>query len=382
MASFRGYPCSPELAEWLTWYERVLLFKGVIRFNLDVFQLKGTYYKSAGVHEDGYAFDIAQMDDVSLEVADEMGAFSWPRTRAQGFTPHQHGGLYGIPGMNAGLAGQGRDRKNGWNGLVGKHRARDPRPVSGRDWKQGIAWAKALLAKEAVVTPKPADVIDLANYKLTKDNGKEVKQPALDDYSDAGFHVTESGDGVAFRAKCGGGTTPNSTHTRYELREMANRGLNLASWDNRRGTHEQKATYRVTHLPKNKPEAVCMQIHDPDDDVVMVRLVGDPKNPLGPIKVYAEWSKGKGKGSVKELLGTVRLGKKFYVRIVADEDGIRVRLQVSGSSVVTERKRAWVRTRLYFKAGVYNQSDTEHDRADDYAELVIYKDSLKVRHAA
>lgn len=151
--NFRGYPCSDELAEWLTWYQRVCLDEGVIKKNLDVYQLQGTYTKSGNTHIDGYAFDIAQCDGDALWIADQMGSFSWRRTPKQGFIYHQHGGLYGIPKMNAALAGQGRDRKAGWNGLVGRSRARDRRPVSGRTWDQGVRWAKERLGEKVEHKP-------------------------------------------------------------------------------------------------------------------------------------------------------------------------------------------------------------------------------------
>lgn len=349
------------------------------RLGYELSIVQGSYNKgvgaSAGTHDGAGVIDLKPWDwQNKVRVLRELGFAAWYRPYRKGVWPaHIHAVLLGNEKASPLAKQQMTAYRNGRDGLAG----------NGRDtfWRPNPI--KDAAYKTAAPTPaakKPADVIDIASYKLTKDDGKEVKQPALDDYSDARFHVTASGDGVAFRARCGGGTTPNSTHTRCELREMANRGLNLASWDNRRGTHEQQAAYRIEHLPKNKPEAVVAQIHDKSDDVVMVRAVGDPRNPLGPIKVYAEWSKGKGKGSTKELLGQVRLDQKFYVRIVADKAGIRVRFQVSGTTKVTERKRSTARAGLYFKAGCYNQSDTEHDKATDYAEIVIYKDSLKVRH--
>lgn len=145
MASFRGYPCCSCLAKWLPAYEKELLRRGVIRFNLDVFQLIGGAKASAGTHSQGGAFDIAQFSDEALWVARQMGADAdWHRSRAQGFMPHAHGVLRGCP--HNGPARYQIDAVDrgynglGWKGLGGRDDG--PRPLSGRTWKQGIAWAK------------------------------------------------------------------------------------------------------------------------------------------------------------------------------------------------------------------------------------------------
>lgn len=354
MAYFRGYPCSPELAEWLTWYERVLLHFGVIQFCIDVFQLKGTYYKSAGVHEDGYAFDIAQMGSVALDVADQMGAFSWPRTRAQGFKPHQHGGLYGIKDMNAGLAGQGRDRKNGWNGLVGRHRKRDPRPVSGRDWKQGIAWAKALLAKEATVYP--ADIFG-KNWKLTvpadgPDAGStadEVKQPALATYESLWCRVNSGGDSVVFTVHHGAPTTPGSKNPRSELREMTNQGLNLAKWDGRTGKHRMEVELSINRLTKVKPHTVLAQIHDGSDDITTLRAEG--VKGTDRIKMWLT----RGDNSHAHYLGEVKLTQRF--RFAFDVAAGKVRFDWNGGRVSGFTVPAAAAS--FFKVGAYLQSNPD-----------------------
>jgi hypothetical protein len=47
-----------------------------------------------------------------------------------------------------------------------------------------------------------------------------------------------------------------------------------ASWSNESGTHTMRLRQAVTKLPEAKPHVVTAQIHDEDDDVVMVRLEG------------------------------------------------------------------------------------------------------------
>ena len=146
MASFRGYPCCSCLAKWLPAYEKELLRRGVIRFNLDVFQLIGGAKASAGTHSNGGAFDIGQMSDETILVARQMGAdATWARTRAQGFSlPHTHGVLRGCR-HNKPARYQIAAVDAGFNGLgLGGRAGEDdgPRPLSKRSWRAGIRWAK------------------------------------------------------------------------------------------------------------------------------------------------------------------------------------------------------------------------------------------------
>lgn len=142
--TFRGRTACQCLAEWLPVYEQELLDLGVIKHSIDIFQLIGNAKASAGVHAKGGAFDIAQTQPLAIEVARQMGAdATWPRMWTNNV--HTHGVLRGCPhngparyqidAVDAGYDGTGR----------GGRGARDtgPRPLSGRTWEQGIAWATA-----------------------------------------------------------------------------------------------------------------------------------------------------------------------------------------------------------------------------------------------
>lgn len=147
MPSFRGYPACSCLAKWLPAYEAELKRRGVIRYNIDVFQLIGGNPKSGGTHATGGAFDIAQTSAEAIKVARQMGAdatwfrpFNWDN---RGGIAHTHGVLTGCP-HNGPARYQIRDVRAGLNGLANRGRDTGPRPLSGRTWQQGIAWAKAL----------------------------------------------------------------------------------------------------------------------------------------------------------------------------------------------------------------------------------------------
>lgn len=141
---FRGRVACDCLIAWLPVYERKLIEAGAIKKNIDIAQLTGGAAASAGTHSQGGAYDIWQSSWKALEIADEMGAVSWGRTRKQGFAPHQHGILRGCP-HNGPARYQITAADAGYNGLgyAGRGGRDDgPKPRSKRTWKQGIEWAE------------------------------------------------------------------------------------------------------------------------------------------------------------------------------------------------------------------------------------------------
>jgi hypothetical protein len=155
---FRGLWACPCLAEWLPVYEAELLRLKVIKQNIDIVQLIGNAKQSGGTHSKGGCADLLQRDATAIKVAREMGAASWHRTQAQGFSEHNHLVLNGCP-HNGPAAYQVAALAAGYNGLgVNGHQARDdgPEPRKLRTYKQGIAWAKERqrpLMKEPLQVP-------------------------------------------------------------------------------------------------------------------------------------------------------------------------------------------------------------------------------------
>ena len=145
MATFRGKPACACLIEWLPVYEKELLRRGVIKYNIDIYQLIGGAKTSAGTHSTGGAFDIGQYSTTALKVASEMGAATWHRGPAQKMIHHAHGVLKGCPhngparyqiaALAAGYSGLG------YAGRGSKDNGPPPRKL--RTWRQGIVWAKA-----------------------------------------------------------------------------------------------------------------------------------------------------------------------------------------------------------------------------------------------
>lgn len=215
----------------------------------------------------------------------------------------------------------------------------------------------------AVIPELPSEVLDLTAWKLTlpvdtehEGSPDEIEQPELAGFElSPWFEVTETGDGVRFRANCGGATTDNSGYPRSELREMTSDGLDEASWSTTEGVHRLVVTEAITALPTEKPHVVAAQIHDDSDDVVMVRLEGT--------RLFVE-----GGGDELGLLDDdYTLGTPFTVELVASEGVITVTYE--GTTEVTVERDA---TGCYFKAGCYTQSNLEQgDEADAYGEVVI-----------
>lgn len=183
--------------------------------------------------------------------------------------------------------------------------------------------------------------------------------------------IVNHGDYWSFRANCGGVTTEHSTYCRSELRELI--GGKLASWDTKRGIHVLSGRFWFTHLPTNKPEAVCAQIHDAKDDVVMIRAIGIKDTRF--YKLYVEVSKGKNKGSVKHHIDTLEYGQSFDITFIAGKKRIQT---LYNNHAVPEALIKGKKKGCYFKAGCYVQSNTKYDRADDYAEVAVA--DLRVSH--
>jgi len=169
MATFRGYPACACLIEWLPAYEAELKRRGILKTgSLRIYQLIGGAKASGGTHSTGGAFDILDLpggDDIW--VARQMGAdatwsrpYNWDNRKGMA---HVHGVLTGCP-HNGPARYQITDVKKDLNGLANHGKDTGPRPLSGRTWEQGIAWAKAqakpapVPASGAASKPKPSTV--------------------------------------------------------------------------------------------------------------------------------------------------------------------------------------------------------------------------------
>jgi Alginate lyase len=237
----------------------------------------------------------------------------------------------------------------------------------------------ALVALAACTAPEPApapappgppavpgDVLNLANWKLTLPTGagnkpEEILPPALLSFSDDSFRLDDTRDAVVFTANAGGVTTKGSKYPRCELREL--NGGELASWSNLTGTHTMTLREAITELPAVKPHVVAAQIHDAENDVVMVRLEGT--------HLFVEYGDGEGEFTLDEHYV---LGTPYDLRITAANGRVQVDYNGVRAGDVPLAGSGW-----YFKAGTYTQSNPDRGDAPDAAgEVVIY--ALDVEH--
>jgi hypothetical protein len=160
---FRGFPACPCLAAWLPVFERELIRRGVIRESIDIAQLIGGASASGGTHASGGAFDIWQHDPKTMWVARQMGAdATWNRVTGSFATNrHTHGVLTGCP-HNGPARYQIDEVRAGGDGLVGSTPDPGPRPLSGRTWREGIAWARQ--QEDIMATTK--ELAELLDRKL------------------------------------------------------------------------------------------------------------------------------------------------------------------------------------------------------------------------
>lgn len=154
---FHGYPACSCLLEWLPAYEAELRRRKILGrlARLRIYQLIGLGSKSGGTHGGGGAFDILDLPGgEDIWVARQMGAdATWSRLYnwdGKGGMAHIHGVLRGCPHNGPAryqIESRSQGVDHGRNGLASGGADTGPRPLSGRTWREGIAWASQFKAK-------------------------------------------------------------------------------------------------------------------------------------------------------------------------------------------------------------------------------------------
>lgn len=227
---------------------------------------------------------------------------------------------------------------------------------------------------ESINTAYPSQILNLTNWKLTLPTGEkekpiEIKQPNLAAFQiDPWFISLPNGTGVRFRSPVNGVTTKGSDYPRAELREMTNSGASNASWNSNSGTHTMLITEAITALPEKKKHIVVAQIHDANEDVIVIRL--DDRN------LYINVD-GK---NTQTLDSNYSLGKRFSVKFVVKNGQTEIYYNGSSNPVYRLSKDY---SDAYFKAGAYTQSNCSKEESSkctdtNYGEVIIYQ--LSVTH--
>ncbi len=232
----------------------------------------------------------------------------------------------------------------------------------------------------------PADLTG-PEWKITKPDATEVKQPAFATFTDSSFLLNSTKSGVIFNCRCNGATTPNTTNPRSELREMTGSPAYTtnAAWTALTGSsvkHTMIYTASVDELPVKKPEVVVGQIHavdDPPDDQLVVLASGFYPS-TGTVAVTGtntsigfdlriRWlgSTKLGGSFLPVLIPNLHIGEKFSVKF--EVTGNRYRIWAmkdpTGAQNFTGVPEATAAVNLtlsytganYFKLGVYVQSN-------------------------
>lgn len=227
-----------------------------------------------------------------------------------------------------------------------------------------FAIAFIAVGKATLFAAPPATVFDLNAWKLTlpynterKGNPDEVVQPELAEFDDATcFCLSETGDSILFKAACDGIGTTNSKYPRSELREMKADGRDEASWSTKdKDLHVMEAELAILETPKTRKHVVCAQIHDEEDDIIMIRLEGE--------ELFVE----RGNLEEVELDSDYELGDKFRLRIEAGKGKIKIFYN-------DEKKMDWKVSKkgCYFKIGCYTQSNSDKEKqTGSYGEVEL-----------
>jgi hypothetical protein len=214
---------------------------------------------------------------------------------------------------------------------------------------------------------KPGQIFNTRVWKLTLPIGKrgdpdEILYPALATYEHPKYFFDSNGR-VVFNTPHGGVTTGGSVNPRTELREMKTNG-DPANWSSTRGQNRLTLTkVSVNHVGAVEKLVTFMQLHDADDDRVMVLYEGTSATAGN---LWAEWGNGKGQGGTRDLIMPYTLGQVVpKIALLVNASGFRVLV-----NDVSQAFTARTASGSYFKAGCYPQHSG--DEADsDFAQVRI-----------
>lgn len=202
---------------------------------------------------------------------------------------------------------------------------------------------------------------DTWNLSIPKGKGGPtlIESKDIDSYNDE--FVKHTDVGIELTTPANGVTTPNSHYPRTEFRELDSG--KLAKWDAKKTTRNYKYSFSVNHLPKNKPEIVIGQLHDPNDDVFEIKVSGEKLLVFHNSTIYS----------------TVYSDYKL-------DQTVDVDCKIGGGNALLNFKRhvgetkfdmthvtfKLVKTKdVYFKVGCYLQTNPDHGDAGEYGKVTL-----------
>lgn len=199
-----------------------------------------------------------------------------------------------------------------------------------------------------------SSVVDVEDWKLTLPFGSEIKDPkVIADLKNKYFYLTDKG--LVMNAPCNATTTKNSKYPRCEFREWTKKDIFWSA----KGTHALKYRAACTHLPKNKPEIVCGQVHDLEDDVFEIKFSGTDIIVFHDSTVYGK------------LLTGYKLGEFITFSIDITDGDVIISATRDDSSIQKLSFKMVSIENCYFKVGAYVQSNASKGDGDDYGEIIL-----------
>ena len=161
----------------------------------------------------------------------------------------------------------------------------------------------------------------------------------------------------------GAATTPNSTHSRTEYRELKANGVDKASWSSTSGRHYVWCRGAIIRLAPGRPHTVIAQIHDADDDVATIRVEGsNVVSTFGDSGRPGTLTTSLVPGQIHEwMIETIRSGTSTIIRYYWDDMATPKATQKYGGG-----------SGNYFKFGNYHQSTTSRDNQGEPFVLDLY----------
>jgi poly(beta-D-mannuronate) lyase len=234
----------------------------------------------------------------------------------------------------------------------------------------------------------PSRNFDLTHWYLTLPSADAVSTVELNSgYQYGGVFYTDArSGGMVFNCPNLAGHTPNSTHSRTELREVLNPDNSSMTdpsnnWTTADGG-QMIAALRIDHASTtgttNVGNVVIGQIHGPSTEVVRLHYVKLPNESSGRLYAATEDLSGHGVHSpdlVSNASGDgIRLGERFTYQIRLVGRTLTVYIGRANHPTVKYTKTidaGYVGLNLYFKAGVYNQDNT--GSTSDYVQATFFK---------
>jgi hypothetical protein len=184
---------------------------------------------------------------------------------------------------------------------------------------------------------------------------------------------------VQFSAPLGGATTSTNTHyARDELREYERDGITKMAFDPKDGDHWIEGIYRVTGLGVDKRGVCVQQMHDPNDDVIMVRT----ENNGSGTGLYLNYNGTR----VATLNSSFVIGQEFYLKTRVNNGTPSVYYTTNLASIPSTPTHtasgyfSSAGSGWYSKSGCYNQSNELTDPTLDPDASIIKVEVRELKH--